>query len=95
MTRRSEQGSTVTDFISTEDWKFALEVEAILNISKDLVKISQTESKLNATYGPVLSNVTYKKIISAKILVIDINNWGETSRSPRRSALTWSFIVRS
>ena len=50
MTRRKEQRSTVTDFLSTEDWKFALEVEAILNISKDLVTISQTESKLNASY---------------------------------------------
>ena len=42
MTRRNEQGSTVTDFLSTEYWKFALEVEAILNISKDLVTIFQT-----------------------------------------------------
>ena len=41
MTRRNEQESTVTDFISTEDWKFVLEVEAILNISKYLVTISQ------------------------------------------------------
>ena len=64
MTRRNEQGSTVTDLLSTEDWKFALEVEAILNISKYLVTISQTESKLNAAYGPVLSNVTYIKFIS-------------------------------
>ena len=42
MTTRNEQGLTVMDFLSTEDWKFALEVEAILNISKDLVTISQT-----------------------------------------------------
>ena len=60
MTRRNEQGLTVTDFLLTEDWKFALEVETILNISKYLVTISQTESKLNAAYGPVLRNVTYK-----------------------------------
>ena len=70
MTGRNEQGLTVTDFLSTEDWKFALEVEAILNISKYLVTISQTESKLNAAYGPVLRNVTYKIFINDKILVI-------------------------
>ena len=84
MNRRNEQGSTVKDFLSTEDWKFALEVEAILNISKDQVTISQTESKLNAAYGPVLRNVTNKKFISDKILVIDINNWSETIRLPRK-----------
>jgi len=84
LTRRNEQGSTVTDFLSTEDWKFALEVEAILNISKDLVTISQTESKLNAAYGPVLRNVTYKKFINDNMMVIDITNWGSTSRSPRK-----------
>ena len=84
LTRRNEQGSTVTDFLSTEDWKFALEVEAILNISKDLVTISQTESKLNAAYGPVLRNVTYKKFINDNMMVIDIINWGSTSRSPRK-----------
>ena len=84
LTRRNEQGSTVTDFLSTEDWKFALEVEAILNVSKDLVTIAQTESKLNAAYGPVLRNATHKKLIKDSMMVIDIVNWGSTSRSPRK-----------
>ena len=55
-----------------------------IDISKDLVTISQTESKLNAAYGPVLRNATYKKIIGDKILVIEINNLGETRRLPRK-----------
>lgn len=82
--RRTESVTTVSDYLSQDDWEFALEVEVILNISKDLVTISQTESKLNAEYGPVLRNVTYEKFTNDTIWVIDINNWGNTSRSPRK-----------
>jgi len=36
------------------------------------------------TYGPVLRNSTYKKIIDDKMMVIYITTWGATSRSPRK-----------
>lgn len=55
-----------------------------MNISKDLVTISQTETKLNAAYGPVVRNATYKKLVSDKIKIIDIDNWGATQRAPRK-----------
>ena len=85
-TRRNEHNSTVNDYLNAEDWNLALEMEAILNISKDLVTISQTETKLNAAYGPVVRNATYRKLVSDRIEVIDIDNWGATHRAPRKEA---------
>ena len=38
LTRRNEAGTTVSDYLLQDDWDIALEVEAILSISKDLVK---------------------------------------------------------
>jgi len=35
-TRKNERNSTVSDFLDADDWKLALEMEAVLNISKDL-----------------------------------------------------------
>ena len=82
--RKNERNSTISDYLDADDWQLALETEAILNISKDLVTISQTETKLNAAYGPVVRNATYKKLVSDKIEIIDTDNWGATQRAPRK-----------
>jgi len=92
LTRRRERGSTINDFLSQDDWKLAVEVEATLNIAKDVVTISQTESKLNAAYGPVVRNATYKKLTSDKIMVIDITNWDNSmARAPRKEVEVDTF----
>ena len=90
-TRKNERNSTVIDYLSPNDWSLALETEAILNISKNLVTISQTETKLNASYGPVLRNATYNKLTSDTIEVIDLENWCGTSRAPRKEVNVNTF----
>lgn len=44
----------IQPYLNELDWKFCMEVEAILMASKDLVTLAQTETKLNAAYGPVM-----------------------------------------
>ena len=83
LTHRNEPNSSITPYLTDADWKFAFEVEAILNISKAMVTISQNEVYLNAAYGPVVRNVAYKKLTSEKMLVIDEPNWGKTRVAPR------------
>ena len=73
-TRKNERNSTISDYLNAEDWNLALEMEAVLNISKDLVTISQTEMKLNAAYRPVVRNMKYRKLVSDRIQMIDIDN---------------------
>ena len=84
ITRAAEPRSTVEPYLTTNNWKFTIEVEAILNISKDLVVLAQNEKKLNAAYGPVVRNETYKKLTSETVLVIDSDNWVKGPRAPRK-----------
>ena len=93
---KNECNSTISDYLDHDDWQLVLETEAILNILKDLVTISQTETKLNAACGPVVRNATYKKLVTDKIRIIDIDNWGATQRAPRKEVdvNTFSWIGR-
>ena len=83
-TRSNEPGSSITDFLTTDDWRFALEVEAILNISKDVIAMSQAENEFNVAYTPIVRNSMHKKLTEDKIMVIDVTNWGNTKRAARK-----------
>ena len=67
-----------------EDWNFSVEVEAVLQISKDNVIFSQHEKKLNAAFGPVARRYTHKKLASDRLSIINMDTWdGKSKISPR------------
>jgi len=63
-------------FFLQKDWKFAEELESVLNISNDLVVLAQIETKLNSAFGPVIRNETYNQLTAKTLMVIDAGNWG-------------------
>ena len=67
-----------------EDWNFSVEVEAVLQISKDNVIFPQHEKKLNAAFGPVARRYTHKKLASDRLSIINMDTWdGKSKISPR------------
>ena len=89
--------------LSQDDWNLSVEVEAILNISKDLVTMSQTEILSNAACSPIVRNVTCKNLTCDKIMVICTTNWdNSTARALRKedqvdsfSEVGWEFRARA
>lgn len=77
---------------SEEDWEFCREVEAVLNILKDVSTLVQNEKGLYAAYGPVMRMELHKKLNSDTMEIIDVNNWGKTPKAPRVTVdvATWS-----
>lgn len=55
----------------------------VLNIGKNLVVMSQTESKLNAAYGPVLRKDAQMTFTAETMMVNDMETWENTTRAPR------------
>jgi len=76
------------------DWKFAVEMEAILSVGKDLVVMAQTETKLNAAYGPVLRKDAHKKYTAETMMVIDVDNWKNTTRASRIPVDVNTFFLK-
>ena len=70
-------------YLNNEDWEFAREVEGILNISKDLVTLSQNEQKINSVNGPLLKRMAHKGCLVEAIQLIDVDLWGKTAKAPR------------
>ena len=54
-----------------------------MNISKDLVTLSQNEQKINSVYGPLFKRMTHKGYLAEAIQLIDIKKWGKTANAPR------------
>lgn len=79
-------------FLEEGDWEFAREAEAVLNVSKDVCTIAQNETLLNSAFGPVMKKVLHKKLKASEIEMIDLPNWGKSSRAPRVlvSVNSWS-----
>ena len=70
-------------YLDNEYWEFAREVEGMLNISKDLVTLSQNEKKISSVYVPLFKRATHKRYVAESIQLIDIERWGKTTRAPR------------
>ena len=81
-------------YLNNEDWEFAREVEGVLNISKDLVTLSQNEKKINSVYGPLFKRTTHQGYLAEAIQLIDIESWGKTTRAPRSPKNVNAFSIR-
>ena len=81
-------------YLNNEDWEFAREVEGVLNISKDLVTLSQNEKKINSVYGPLFKRTIHQGYLAEAIQLIDIESWGKTTRAPRSPKKINAFSIR-
>ena len=72
-------------FLDENDWKFCREVEAILRSSKTLVTLSQTETKLNAAFAPIMRKKVHDDLTGSSMDLIDMPNWTTQVIAPRIS----------
>ena len=62
-------------FLSVSDWKFCVEVEAMLRVSKALVTFSQTENQLIAVCVPAFRKKVHTQLKDNKLDVINVLEW--------------------
>ena len=59
-------------FLSELDWKFTNKAEAVLALSKNVLKFAQCKSLLNAAFGSVMRKILHERIFSNKVMMIDV-----------------------
>ena len=84
--------NTVPELLDNDDWKFTVEVEAILRIIKDNVVLSQNESKLNADFGVFDRRYAHEKITGDNLSIIDMDNWDGTKNISQLKVINVNYM---
>ena len=69
--------------LDSSQWRSVAELEAILDITRTMCTLAQTESLFLAAYGPVLKMMTLRRLRSEEIFVVDLHAVDASPQLPR------------
>ena len=71
-------------YLGGNNWEFSRKTEAVLNVSKDIYRVSQNQVLFQSIYSLRMKEILHRKLSAFKVLMIDLENWRKSLTAPRK-----------